>query len=84
MTSACQGTLQQPYVIEYEWARVKKFSFESVALCGLLIGGLVLRLLGIDFGLPLQLHPDEWSQVEIARGMLSGEMDFIATNCHSW
>jgi uncharacterized membrane protein len=36
---------------------------------------LVLRLLGIDFGLPLQLHPDEWSQVDIARGMLAGDLN---------
>src|SRR4051794_8510887 len=31
---------------------------------------LALRLIGIHFGLPLQLHPDEWSQVETARAML--------------
>jgi hypothetical protein len=37
--------------------------------------GLALRLIGIDFGLPLQLHPDEWSQVEIARGMLGGDLN---------
>lgn len=44
------------------------------------LGGVValalgLRLLGIDFGLPLHLHPDEWSQVETARNMLGGDLN---------
>lgn len=37
--------------------------------------GLGLRIFGIDFGLPLQLNPDEWSQVETARHMLSGDLN---------
>lgn len=41
----------------------------------LLLLGLSLRLIGIDFGLPLQLHPDEWSQVNTARGMLAGDLN---------
>lgn len=36
---------------------------------------MTLRLVGIDFGLPLQLHPDEWSQVDIARRMLGGDLN---------
>src|SRR6187399_3320663 len=39
----------------------------------ILAGGL--RLVGIDFGLPLQLHPDEWSQVNSARRMLGGDLN---------
>ncbi len=44
-------------------------------LGGICLIGLGLRLIGIDFGLPLQLHPDEWSQVDIARGMLAGDLN---------
>lgn len=40
-----------------------------------LLLALGLRLIGIDFGLPLQLHPDEWSQVNTARRMLEGDLN---------
>jgi 4-amino-4-deoxy-L-arabinose transferase-like glycosyltransferase len=36
------------------------------AICFVVIGAGVLRLTGINFGLPRHLHPDEWSQVETA------------------
>ena len=39
----------------------------AIAIC--------LRLYGIDFGLPLHLHPDEWSQVELARRVLEGHLN---------
>jgi|GEM_PF-4136146 len=55
--------------------QVERFRLKWVALFALLVCGLVLRLIGIDFGLPLQLHPDEWSQVDIARGMLAGDLN---------
>lgn len=45
------------------------------ALVGLVALALGVRLLGINFGLPLQLHPDEWSQVETARNMLGGDLN---------
>lgn len=44
-------------------------------MIGICLLGFAFRLIGIDFGLPLQLHPDEWSQVDIARGMLAGDLN---------
>lgn len=45
------------------------------ALAIILALALSLRVYGIDFGLPLHLHPDEWSQVETARQMLNGDLN---------
>lgn len=44
-----------------------------IALAIILVLALCFRVFGIDFGLPLHLHPDEWSQVETARQMLKGD-----------
>ncbi len=46
-----------------------------VLLALMMLGGLTLRLFGIDFGLPLRLHPDEPSQVLTAQQMLNGELN---------
>lgn len=40
-----------------------------------LLVGLGLRILGIEFGLPLQLHPDEWSQALTAQQMHLGDLN---------
>jgi 4-amino-4-deoxy-L-arabinose transferase-like glycosyltransferase len=37
--------------------------------------GLCVRIYGIDFGLPLHLHPDEWSQVDLAGRVLEGHLN---------
>lgn len=47
----------------------------QIALGLVLLLALGLRLTGIDFGLPLQLQPDEWSQVNTARRMLAGDLN---------
>lgn len=39
-------------------------------LLAVLVIGLIVRVVGIRFGLPLHLHPDEWSQVDVALAML--------------
>jgi hypothetical protein len=36
---------------------------------------LGLRLYHIDFGLPQRLHPDEWSQVEVAWRISQGDFN---------
>lgn len=41
----------------------------------IILAALTLRLVGITFGLPLQLHPDEWSQVDTAQRMLGGDLN---------
>jgi len=40
---------------------------------GILILSLILRLTGISYGLPQRLHPDEWSQIQPALSMFSGD-----------
>lgn len=40
-----------------------------------LVAGLGSRLVGIDFGLPLHLHPDEPTQVLTAQHMLTGDLN---------
>src|SRR5258708_19727991 len=47
----------------------------QVGFVFVLVLALGLRLIGIGFGLPLQLHPDEWSQVDTARRMLGGDLN---------
>lgn len=44
----------------------------SVILIILIIIGAILRINGLDFGLPLRLHPDEVAVVERAVGVITG------------
>lgn len=46
-----------------------------LTLSAILILALGLRLVGIDFGLPLHLYPDESTQIETARHMLNGDLN---------
>ncbi|MDP8257641.1 MAG: glycosyltransferase family 39 protein [Candidatus Alcyoniella australis] len=47
----------------------------KLALVGLLLVGAALRFLGIDFGLPLQVHPDEGKVLSAALGFGSGDFN---------
>src|SRR5437016_4115510 len=49
--------------------------YSVLILGGTLLLGLALRLVGLDFGLPLQLHPDEHTQVDAALRILGGDLN---------
>lgn len=44
-------------------------------LASIIITALTLRTLHLDFGLPQRLHPDEWSQVEVAWSIARGDLN---------
>jgi len=44
-------------------------------LGAIIVGGLVLRVWGIEMGLPLRLHPDEWRVVMRAMALGTGDLD---------
>ncbi|OGL49969.1 MAG: hypothetical protein A3H37_12140 [Candidatus Schekmanbacteria bacterium RIFCSPLOWO2_02_FULL_38_14] len=51
----------------------KKLSF--LILIIILAGSFILRSSGINYGLPLHLHPDEWSQIEPALKMFNWDLN---------
>src|ERR1035437_1235638 len=42
------------------WRRTPRWDWVSTALTLIILGGAVVRLVGGSWGLPLELHPDEW------------------------
>ncbi len=52
-----------------ERRRVLRQHWVPIALTLIILGGTVVRLVGVNWGLPLQLHPDEWVIVDGAIDM---------------
>ena len=51
------------------WRRTPRWDWVSTALTLIILGGAVARLVGGSWGLPLELHPDEWVIVDGAIDM---------------
>ena len=51
------------------WRRMPRWDWVSTALTLIILGGAVARLVGGSWGLPLELHPDEWVIVDGAIDM---------------
>jgi len=51
--------IESEYKIIHEYLQKLKISPHHIILCILLIAGFILRIEGIDFGLPQHFHPDE-------------------------
>jgi len=52
-----------------DWQRMLRVHWVSAALTVIILGGAMARFLGGSWGLPLELHPDEWVIVQGAIDM---------------